>query len=356
MEQIEETHWHLGDFPLHLYGGCTVSGSIFYRSTLDQNGSGQQWVGILTALQIKTLNFIYKFVARYLTDWENLETSTLYYNSLAIKLFLFQFINSYASLFHIAFAKSSFEECTDQDCMSELAIQLGSIYITNLVLNLLELGVPYLLGKWKLSSENKKVQLLGGVQRISQEERESKLSTYETPLDDYMEVVIAYGYIVLFGVAFPFTPLLGLLLTVVELRVDAWKLCNLTRRPFPDIADSIGVWMKIMQTIAVIGCATNTALIIFTTDVFDFKTAKEQWIWFLVIEHLLIIFKLVVSVYIPNTPYKVKQGIEWSERVMNEKLFNRQFDSDAERKQRNLHFKPDEGKRNISMEELLEIS
>jgi len=56
---------------------------------------------------------------------------------------------------------------------------------------------------------------------VSKEDHELTLSSYETPLDDYMEMVIGYGYVVLFSVAFSFTPLIVLCLSALELRVDA---------------------------------------------------------------------------------------------------------------------------------------
>jgi len=45
-----------------------------------------------------------------MTNWENHETETIHSDNLAVKLFFFKFVNSYASLFYIAFAKSFFDE------------------------------------------------------------------------------------------------------------------------------------------------------------------------------------------------------------------------------------------------------
>jgi hypothetical protein len=40
-----------------------------------------------------------------LNQWENHRTDTDYENHLILKTFLFQFVNSYASFFYIAFVK-----------------------------------------------------------------------------------------------------------------------------------------------------------------------------------------------------------------------------------------------------------
>ena len=86
--------------------------SIFlYRATMKGDVWGARFCAFLNAMQIKIMNFIYKYVARKLTDWENHEVDTTYNANLASKLFLFQFVNSYNSLFYIAFLKSSLEGC-----------------------------------------------------------------------------------------------------------------------------------------------------------------------------------------------------------------------------------------------------
>lgn len=86
--------------------------SIFlYRATLHGDVWGARFCAFLNAVQIKIMNFIYKYVAKKLTDWENHEVDTSYNSSLASKLFLFQFVNSYNSLFYIAFLKNYTEGC-----------------------------------------------------------------------------------------------------------------------------------------------------------------------------------------------------------------------------------------------------
>lgn len=51
------------------------------------------------------MNVVYRWIAGKLTDWENHEHDTAYNDAMATKLFLFQFVNCYNSLFYIAFLK-----------------------------------------------------------------------------------------------------------------------------------------------------------------------------------------------------------------------------------------------------------
>ena len=103
----------------------------------------------------------------------------------------------------------------------------------------MEIGLPLILNKRAMSKKIKEASESG--KNLTEEEKENIKSKYETTLDDYMEMISGYGYVVLFGVAFPFVSLISLFLAMIEVRVDAWKLCNLTTRPYPHQDNSIGI-------------------------------------------------------------------------------------------------------------------
>lgn len=81
---------------------------------------------------------------------------------------------------------------------------------------------------------------------MSYTEQQAKLGPYETPMSDYMELVIQYGYVILFSASFTLTPLLAYILNLFEYRVDAYKLCYLVRRPYPQTTENIGIWFYII--------------------------------------------------------------------------------------------------------------
>ena len=318
-----------------------VGGIFYYKSGLDPNGWGNRMCALLNAFQIKIMNFIYQKVAVALNNWENYEFDSQYTDALVWKLYLFQFINSYISLFYIAFFKNFLETCENNDCMDELSIQLSTIIVTNFCLNFVELGLPWLSQKYQNWKEAKKLELSQNTElreTMSFTEAQSKFYPYETPLDDYMEIVITYGYIVMFSAAFPLLPLLALIMGVIEFRVDAFKLCNLTKRPVPYPANSIGKWQGITNSISVIGALTNTAIFIFTTDIFDFASTSEKWIMFMVIEHGLLLFKFLIDKNIPDVPRKVRRGLAWGERIANERLYGKSSEVDERKEKRNLYF------------------
>jgi hypothetical protein len=109
----------------------------------------------LTTALILTMNTIYQTVAKKLTDHENHRTDTLYEDALSAKIFVFQFLNSYASFFFIAFVapfitpsqnnpKNFPGQCGAETCMQPLAINLGIVFGMRLTFsNIIDILVPY---------------------------------------------------------------------------------------------------------------------------------------------------------------------------------------------------------------------
>ena len=92
---------------------------------------------------IKILSFFYVKIAVLLTNWENPRTKSEYQNALTFKMYVFEFVNTYSSLFYIAFFKSSLvigkptkynrmhgrriEGCDPSGCLTDVCIQLAVI-------------------------------------------------------------------------------------------------------------------------------------------------------------------------------------------------------------------------------------
>ena len=106
------------------------------------------------------MNMIYGDIAIRLTDYENHRTDTDYEDSLIAKTFVFQFVNSYASLFYIAFFKPFIHEdpCIGS-CMHELQANLGTIFLARLAIgNLTEVGIPSVKSYLKAKEGTKGVE------------------------------------------------------------------------------------------------------------------------------------------------------------------------------------------------------
>jgi len=315
---------------------AAVIGIFIYRAILIQRKEedGPLLCALLNAVQIKVMNVVYTLVAQKMNNWENHETETQYMDSLSLKLFLFRFVNCFVSLFYIAFIKEHYEGCEGNQCSEELAFQLVVIFLMNVSLNLMELGWPYADFWIRAKLEDRKVQRLRnehperGIRiTISPTEKQAQLDPYATPMEDYMEMVCQYGYIVLFSSVFPVVALLALGEILIEIRVDALKLCTLNRRSFPYRTESIGIWHTIILMVSYVGIATNSALIVFDSHHPIHLLPFGPWLNFLVLEHLFLAFKYLIPFLAPSESTVVRLGRIWQDRVASDVMFGRKDQS-----------------------------
>ncbi|CAM9680880.1 unnamed protein product [Chrysoparadoxa australica] len=288
---------------------------------------------LVNAIQIIVMNYIYSSVALKLNKMENHRTDTEFEDNLILKTFLFQFVNSYASLFYIAFIKPRDEvsELCIGTCMGELATNLGTIFLTRLAVgNLTEIGIPLLKSKKKAKDEMK-----GTVEgrTLSEAEKEFIKEDYDVMLgtfDDYAEMVIQYGYATLFVPAFPLSSLMAFVNNYIEIRVDAYKLLNITKRPEPRSVEDIGSWATILEVMSAAAVVCNAALIAFTSELFaDKSTAYRVWV-FLGIEHAVFGMKYIIMLLIPDVPQDVQIQLKRNEFLVSKIIDNVPDDDDTD--------------------------
>lgn len=234
---------------------------------------------------IVVFNWMYTWLAEYLTERELLRTQTEFDDSLTLKIYLLQFVNYYASIFYIAFFKGKFvgypgkynkffgfrqEECGPGGCLMELCIQLAIIMVGKQIMNtILEMLFP-LFYKW-LNTLKVKTGLVKG-QTLShsyhQWVKDFKLVEWgpQGLFPEYLEMVLQYGFVTIFVAAFPLAPFFALLNNILEMRLDAKKLLTYFRRPVTQRVRDIGVWYRILDSIGKLSVITNGFIIAFTSD------------------------------------------------------------------------------------------
>ena len=124
--------------------------------------------------------------------------------------------------------------------------------------------------------------------------------------EDYMEVLITYGYCVLFAVAFPLLPLLAVVSFYVELRVDALKFLDGSTRPIPRGAQDIGTWQTMFEAFGLLAIITNLMLIMFATDTFlGYTDTMDRVVALFISQYFLFAMKLIVDKSIPDVPFTI---------------------------------------------------
>jgi hypothetical protein len=216
------------------------------------------------------------------------------------------------------------------DCMSELRLSLAFIWIVRIGTNAYEVVRPFLWLQMMLmieyclfqkkvdKSAKRKTKVMAAEKYYEQAEYEQKLKRYSEieSFDDYNEMILNYGYVTLFVVAFPASPLFCYLNNVMELHVDAFKM-TFFRRPFPDKAEDIGAWFYFVEVMTTTAIIINGAMVFFTSELLDSYSFSTRFIWFFCTEHLLLIAKRLVEEMIPDMPSRVGQLYKRQELIVD---------------------------------------
>lgn len=96
-----------GTFSILVFKMLTGVATIFKGSGYLATTLGPKLPLALSTVWITIMNIVYRSVAVYFNDTENYRTETEYNDALILKTVIFQFFNSYATLFYIAFIKSA---------------------------------------------------------------------------------------------------------------------------------------------------------------------------------------------------------------------------------------------------------
>ncbi|KAG7456338.1 hypothetical protein MATL_G00251240 [Megalops atlanticus] len=272
-------------FGIVIYRVVTVSTFAAFDWALIRNNSQVATTGTAVCINfciIMLLNVLYEKVALFLTNLEQPRTESEWENSFTLKMFLFQFVNLNSSTFYIAFFLGRFtgrpgayirlldrwklEECHPSGCLIDLCMQMGIIMVLKQTWNnFMELGYPLIQNWW---TRHRLRQEHGHKARFPQWEKDYNLQPMNAYglFDEYLEMILQFGFTTIFVAAFPLAPLLALLNNIIEIRLDAYKFVTQWRRPLPSQAKDIGIWYGILEGIGILSVITNGFVIAVTSD------------------------------------------------------------------------------------------
>ncbi|KAH8396707.1 hypothetical protein KR215_002797 [Drosophila sulfurigaster] len=321
-----------------------VLGTIIYRISLVSviYGGGGFFVkehaklfttvtaALINLVVIMILTRIYHRMAIKLTNLENPRTHTEYEDSYTFKIFFFEFMNFYSSLIYIAFFKGRFFDypgddqarrseffrlkndiCDPAGCLSELCIQLAIIMVGKQCWNnFMEYLFPKFWNWWR-QRKHKQATIDESHLHMAWEQDYHMQDPGRLALfDEYLEMILQYGFVTLFVAAFPLAPLFALLNNVAEIRLDAYKMVTQARRPLAERVEDIGAWYGILRIITYTAVVSNAFVIAYTSDfiprtVYKFVYSESHTLAGY-IEHSLSIFN--------TSDYKEEWGATSSER------------------------------------------
>ena len=129
-----------------------------------------------------------------------------------------------------------------------------------------------------------------------------------TRTESYNELIIEYGWIVLFPPAFPIAGLISLLSNYIQFKTEREAIEKFNKRCEPRAALDIGKWLEYFEFISVFGILNHAALVIWTSEKLDTldNDGARSWAQLVVmvfmIENVLLIFRAMLAAAIPDNP------------------------------------------------------
>jgi anoctamin-10 len=302
-------------FHFKFFANLSEEGNIFdskntIRSTL---------AVILHVAMVLSMNMGYRKIAEKLTDWENHESQVTHNNSLIFKRFFFEAFDAYIVLMYLAFY--------EQD-VTKVRSELINVFNVDTFRRLLLEGViPFITTKMRLhrSRSNSYRNLQEKADMFSKYSigEEADKEPYEE-FDDYIEMIVQFGYICLFASAYPLAPFVAILANWVEMRLDAFKITHVHRRPWAVPTSNIGIWSFLIRCIVWLSAITNCMIFCFssmqmvqylpeyfTVDGEGDHDLKESSGWLVVfivfgIERFLLVVGIILCYAIPEIPEDVR--------------------------------------------------
>jgi len=277
---------------------------------------------IINAVQIQIFNAIYQNVALALNEYENHKLLSQYENSLVFKIFAFTFVNTFNSLVIISFMSSLFPDlgiCLNSstgvdDCFDAVAVQMKTLFITAFCKNFLEISMPYIMLSLKERTKKRNEKPLEHpfftIDKVIEEQMDK--SPYaanlevDGTLEDYMELVIQFGFLCLFAVNFPISYLMAFFTNIAEIQVDKMKIVRFKRRPTPENAKNLGTWFLILDFLSFLSIFFNAALIAYTSTCIYMQDDMTKNKVFVLFVFLFLGIKYLIKLMISDVPVKTK--------------------------------------------------
>ncbi|XP_011199777.1 anoctamin-8 isoform X1 [Bactrocera dorsalis] len=263
---------------------------------------------IVQSILIAIFSWAYEKLATFLTDQENHRTRSQYDRHRVNKLMLFEIVNNFFSLFYIAFVLRDLQQLKYQLMMQLLIFQIVCIAQ--------EIGIPLLavvrqkFVKYMHKEIDEDVKTnVSDLARYEQCFYEAGLDQYQSTYEDYLQMCIQFGYVVLFAAVAPFAALGALINNIFAMHIDLFKLCNIFKRPFGRRAKNTGAWQSAFELLSVMAILSNCGLLYLQPNVKGFFSKlfpQMPDITFILFEHLLLGLKFVIHKVIHERPRWVR--------------------------------------------------
>jgi hypothetical protein len=297
-------------------------------------------ISILLAMMMTFNSFWFLYVAKWFNDAENYRTDTDYEDHLVIKMIFFEIFNSFGAASFEAFAKGYLFGTCYIDCLVDLRTLLYAIILVRILKSSSLMIITTIQGYlWFLKLKSKddvkdNVSAASSQNSVSAGEHDSlvvgvveeedqhflsevELENYPSTFVDSAGVFTQIAFINLFSIIVPILACASLVENLLKIRVDAYKLCRLCRRPHAVLAEDAGFWSETMEFSIFAGIYMNVALICFAFPGTDPYSFDMKVILYLAVCQGLVLYVLFIQYLIPEEPEYIQDIVARHEFVID---------------------------------------
>ncbi|KAL7544223.1 hypothetical protein ACHAWF_007603 [Thalassiosira exigua] len=234
VSRADKELWGDRDHPLYFpfFSQLAEKGNIFdcncwWRSLLPV---------ILRAIVVANMNQQYSRLAEWLTDWENHETIQGHQDSLVLKRVLFEAFDAYVVMIYLAIY--------ERDVVLLRQELVGAFNVDTLRRVVTECILPYLMiykDSFVQFGYKKDDDCPNSQPSQPSLAEQAKLEEYDT-FDDYIKMLIQFGYVTLFASAYPLAAFIAVIANWIEIRTGICLVCFLFKTLSNCIPPTYCIW------------------------------------------------------------------------------------------------------------------
>jgi len=285
---------------------------------------GSHGFGVLNALCMLLMDHLSLWFLPMINDLENHRTNIAHRKAYFYKKLVFDFVVYYVPLLFLVIVvpqtqiQLEFLTCIHGNCLDELQVHFATIFVTLIVVRLLIYLYDFTCGKfsyrrmkrvpstayfkpfydmhefeaWRVAQDN----IIPPSRQAEMSANEYLLYKYEDIQKPMNEFLIQFGYVVTFGIFFPWCAPIALLYDMLAVRLELHKLLVYSRRPFPEGANGIAPYNTAFKVVTFVAVAV--LFYIFTVDSFELRIVGSDVRVFTLLLEWIALIAIYIVVYL----------------------------------------------------------
>lgn len=280
-------------------------------------------------LNIKVVDLIWTPLSTWLSKKENWRTEPEMKSHMIVKLFAVKFVVFYYPFAHTILIQPYWGKGCDggemSGCVSKLRSDLYFFFVCQVLSEAFAVCMTLASVYWSVRSELKSKRAQN--HKFTYLELQAKVPEYgeAEQIQDYMQLVLSFGFIAMFGVTCPSMSILCFFVTFPIKRLLAYKISYAHQRVIPRVEEGIGAWRSIMNFIAYIGVTCTCYIVIFVFSIEHMDFASKLLV-FILSERALMGLKWVMETFMGTKTVAQLRAEEHNEKVLDKVLNDNDHD------------------------------